>query len=232
MASAAPDHEPRLRSDARRNRERILAAASEVFAERGMEASTDEIAARAGVGHATVFRRFPTKHDLIVAVLEDRITEMITVAEEAVAGDDAWAGLRRVMEFGGERYAEDRCLVEAVGPDWGATAPQLREAKARLSALLAGLLRRAQAAGQVRPDLEPDDLGVLLTAALRAVPPRPDQPDAWRRYLGVILDGMRPEGASPLAGAASSPEHISSSPAPAPGRRPRNSTRRSSSSGV
>ena len=136
------------------------------------------------------------------------------------------------MEFGGERYADDRCLVEAVGPDWGATAPQLQEAKARLSALLAGLLRRAQAAGQARPDLEPDDLGVLLTAALRAVPPRPDQPDAWRRYLGVILDGMRPEG--PRRSPEPRPRRSTSPPArpPAPGRRPRSSTRRSSSSGA
>src|SRR6266536_4909546 len=119
----SPADEPRLRSDARRNRARILAAASEVFAERGMEATTDEIAARAGVGHATVFRRFPTKDDLVAAVLEDRIGELIRVAEEAAAGPDAWAGLRRVMEFGGERYVEDRCLVEAIGPDWGAAHP-------------------------------------------------------------------------------------------------------------
>jgi len=229
---AEPAEEPRLRADAQRNRARILAAASEVFAERGLEASADEIAARAGVGHATVFRHFPTKDDLVVAILEDRVTELTRAADEAAAGDDAWTGLRRVMEFCGERYAEDRCIIEAAGAESVVGSPRLQAAKHRFHASLDALFRRAQAAGQVRADLDPEDLGALLTAALRAVPPGPESGGLWRRYLGVILDGMRPEGASPLSPAAPSVWQSSSSPSPPPGSRARSSTSRSSSAGA
>src|SRR5262245_28652216 len=199
MPDASASEEPWLRADAQRNRARILAAASEVFAERGTDASADEIAARAGVGHATVFRHFPTKDDLIVAILEARVADLTRIAEEAAAGPDAWAGLRRVVEFCAERYTEDRCIVEAASMDPVAAAERLREAKARFHEPVEALFRRAQAEGQLRGDLEPEDLWILLTAALRAVPAESAGGDLWRRYLGVILDGMRPEGSSPLA---------------------------------
>jgi len=227
-----PSEEPRLRADAQRNRARILAAASEVFAEQGLEASADEIAVRAGVGHATVFRHFPTKDDLIVAILEDRVCELTRVAEEAAGGGDAFAGLRRVMEFCAERYAEDRCIAEAAGADPVASSPRLKAAKRGLYERLDALLQRAQAAGQVRADLEPEDLLILLTAALRAAPPGPETGDRWRRYLDVILDGMRPSGSSPPSPAPPSEWQSSSSPSPPPGSRARSSTSRSSSSGA
>jgi AcrR family transcriptional regulator len=192
-----------LRSDAARNRERILAAASELFAESGADLSVDEIARRAGVGHATVFRRFPTKEDLVLAMFEERLLEVARAAEEAEALEDPWEGLRTAMEHIAAKQVSDRGLFEAVATEV-IGSPRLREARQRVMEPFARLLRRAQEAGAVRADLEPPDVIFLVTAAGHAAPCRIDLPDVWRRYLGVILDGMRPEGASPLSPAAPS----------------------------
>ena len=97
-----------LRSDARRNREKILAAASELFALEGADLCVNDIARRAGVGHATVFRRFPTKDDLVLAMFEERLAEIATAAEEAAERDDAWEGLVDVMTTIADRQARDR----------------------------------------------------------------------------------------------------------------------------
>jgi AcrR family transcriptional regulator len=188
---------PPLRADARRNLERIMTAAVEVFGELGLDASADEVARRAGVGHGTVFRRFPTKEDLIAAILERHLEEILAAAEAASHSEDPWEGLRRTIELVVERQSRDRAFFAAVGTLSG--GPTVRAAKERLIALTGELLRRAQAAGQVRGDLEPEDLGFLLCAAGSAVGFTVGEPDLWRRYLGVILDGMRPQGASPLS---------------------------------
>jgi len=187
-----------LRSDARRNREKILAAASELFAQEGADVCVDEIARRAGVGHATVFRRFPTKDDLVLAMFEERLTAIAAAAEEAAGREDAWEGLVEAMTAIAERQARDRGLVEAVGTQVFGSS-RLREHRERVVEPIARLLRRAQAAGQVRADLEPEDVLFLISALGQSSPCRFAIPDLWRRYLGVILDGMRPVAASPLA---------------------------------
>jgi AcrR family transcriptional regulator len=187
-----------LRADAARNREKILAAASELFTEEGADFCVDEIASRAGVGHATVFRRFPTKDDLVIAMLEDRLAELARGAEEAEAHEDPFEGLRAAMEHIVARQACDRGLFESISTQV-IGSPRLREARHRVVAPFARLLRRAQEAGAVRDDLEPEDVLFLATAASHASPCRLDLPELWRRYLGVILDGMRPEGSSPLS---------------------------------
>lgn len=187
-----------LRSDARRNREKILAAASELFAERGADMCMDDLARRAGVGHATVFRRFPSKDDLVTAMLEERLIAVAVEIEEAAAGDDPWEGLVSAMTAVAERQAMDRGLKEAAGNDcFGASC--LAEARARVVAAMGVMLRRAQAAGRVRDDLGTLDVFFLISAAATSVPSGFAIPGLWRRYLGVVLDGMRPEGASPLA---------------------------------
>jgi AcrR family transcriptional regulator len=186
---------PRLRADAQRNLERIMSAAIEVFADQGTEASVDEIARRAGVGHGTVFRRFPTKDDLIVAALGYGLGGILAEVEAAAAGEDAWASLRGALEVMVERQHSDRAFFEAICQT---AVPGVAQVKARLVALLGDLLRRAQASGQVRADLTPEDLGFLLAAAGSAVPLSLADSGLWRRYLGVILDGLRPECASPL----------------------------------
>lgn len=187
-----------LRSDARRNREKILAVASELFAERGADMCMDDLARRAGVGHATVFRRFPSKGDLVVAMLEERLTAVAEQIEEASRAEDAWEGLVAAMTAVAERQANDRGLMDAVGTDvFG--SEKLAEARARVVAPMEALLRRAQDAGQVRADLGTLDVFFLISAASKSSPCHFEIPGLWRRYLGVVLDGMRPEGASPLA---------------------------------
>ncbi len=187
-----------LRSDARRNREKILAAASELFAQEGAGLCMDDLARRAGVGHATVFRRFPNKEELILAMFEDRLADVAEAVEQAASSEDAWEGLVAAMTYIAERQARDRGLMEAVGTEvFG--SPRLREARMRVVEPMAGLLARAQEAGQVRDDLEALDVFFLITAAGHVSPCHFEIPDLWRRYLGVILDGMRPAGASPLS---------------------------------
>src|SRR3954471_12325462 len=97
-----------LRADAQRNRERIIAAAVEVFAERGLEASTADIARRAGVGEATLFRRFPSKDDLIIAILAEHMDEVIATAEGCVAEPDPWRAIERLFEAMVEQQVHDR----------------------------------------------------------------------------------------------------------------------------
>jgi len=196
-----------LRSDARRNREKILAAASELFAEDGADLSIDELARRAGVGHATIFRRFPSKEDLILAMFEDRLAGVAEEIEAAAAIEDPWEGLVSAMTHLAERQAGDRGLMDAVGTGvFG--SPRLRDARMRVMAPMAGLLHRAQEAGLVRADLAPLDVFFLTTAASHVSPCHFEIPGLWRRYLGVIFDGMRPDGASALPSAAPTVEEF------------------------
>ena len=104
-----------LRADAARNRARIIAAAADVFAERGLDASTAEIAHRAGVGEATLFRRFPTKDDLIDAIIETRMEEVAALADHAAADPDPAAALERFMQDVVRRFSRDKGFFEAAG---------------------------------------------------------------------------------------------------------------------
>jgi AcrR family transcriptional regulator len=188
-----------LRADAARNRARILAAAAELFAERGLDASTAEIAHRAGVGEATLFRRFPTKDDLIVAICGDQMDEVIAVANDCVDERDPWRGIERFVREMVQRRIEDRGAMEAIKHRCMAK-PELDSRRREMLDVMSALVRRAQAAGALRADLTGQDLGFLITAAA-AVGGQPFpglREDLWKRYVGVILDGMRPEGASQL----------------------------------
>jgi len=192
------DPEPRLRADAQRNLDRILTAAREVFAEQGIDAPMTEVARRAGVGHGTLYRRFPTREQLMVTMIEQRLAEAAGAAEAAEAEDDAWSALVGMIELIGSMHAADRCVVESIEWEAVARAPQVLALKARLLNALGRLLRRAQDAGQARADLAPADLPHLISAATRAIPSCPEGSDLWRRYLAVVVDGMRAPAASPL----------------------------------
>jgi len=172
-----------LRADARRNLDRVLAAAAEAFAEGGPGVSVDEIARRAGVGHATVFRRFPTKDALIAAVVEARLAELALLAEAALARDDVGAAFEDFVWQVAELHARDRGLHDCLarGGELPGSAA-LHEAGSRLVA-------RAQAAGAVRTDVTPDDVEALLGAAIKAAPP-----DRWRRHVEVVLAGLAAPG--------------------------------------
>jgi AcrR family transcriptional regulator len=190
---------PALRADAARNRLRILAAASDVFAERGLDASTAEIARRAGVGEATLFRRFPSKHDLIVAILAERIDAVIATAEECLGEPDPWDAVERFFTVLVEQQVHDQGALEAV-KDECMTDPALAARRKRVMEVIGRLLRRAQQAGVVRDDLTAPDIALLTAAAssLSGIAFPGLRPDLWRRYLGVILDGIRPDGATRL----------------------------------
>jgi len=189
-----------LRRDAVRNRQRILRAASEVFTEFGLEVSLDEVARHAGVGVGTVYRRFGTKEELVAALFEDRIDAIATLAERAIQEPDPWTGLVGFMEQAAEMLADDLGLRQLLmfatyGRDHVAYARQQNEP------LVRRMLARAQAAGQVRADLGPTDIPLIIFVLTEAtVLARQASPEIWRRYLTLVLDGMRParEGITPL----------------------------------
>jgi AcrR family transcriptional regulator len=199
-----------LRRDAERNRQRILEAASEVFTERGLGVSLDEIARHAGVGVGTVYRRFRTKEELVEALFVERVESIAALAEQAAEVPDPWSGLVRFMEQMAEILADNlglRQMLMLAG--YGqATAAYARR---RNAPLVARLVERAQAAGQVRSDLSVTDIPLLvfmLTEAAQLA--RPVDPELWRRYLTLITDGMRPQrdGVTPLPVRALAPEEM------------------------
>lgn len=184
-----------LRADAARNRQRIVEAAATAFAERGLDVSTSEIAHEAGVGEATLFRRFPTKQDLIDAVLEQKMSASIEAMSEMATDPDPARGIERFFfETIGSKLQSDQGFFEAAG-NRCMTNPAFEQLRARSLDVMAVILRRAQEAGVVRDDLQPQDLSFLLMAAAAAIrSPVPGvRADLWERYARVILDGLRPE---------------------------------------
>lgn len=168
-----------LRADARRNRARILAAAEEVFAARGAAASTEEVAAAAGVAIGTIFRHFPTKRDLLGAILKDLLASLA----EAAAHDDLFAFFARVVDAAaGKRFVVDLLASDGVEVEVGGVVDSL-------STAVEGLLVRAQEAGQVRGDVRLDEVLALLTAAAQGA--LRWSPDLRERTLAVIFAGLR-----------------------------------------
>jgi AcrR family transcriptional regulator len=198
-AMATVESSPALRADAVRNRERIVAAAIEVFAERGLEASTAEIAARAGVGEATLFRRFPTKDDLVTAIIGQQLADAAGVAASCLEEEDPWRGVERFLYEMAERATQDHGVSDAAKERCMAS-PALAAERGRVLDLSAQLVKRAQAAGVVRKDVSGVDLMFLMAAigSLGELPFAGLRPDLYKRYLGIALDGLRPEGATKL----------------------------------
>ena len=202
-----------LRRDAELNRQRILKAAAEVFNERGLDVSLDEIARYAGVGVGTVYRRFRTKEELVEALFLDRLDQIAAVADEAFEAPDPWSGLVCFMERMAELMAGNLGLRQMLmfatyGEDLVAVA------RRRNAPLVQRLVEQAQAAGQLRTDLKQTDIPFIvfiLTEAAHLA--QAANPDIWRRYLTLILDGMRPEraGVTPLPVAAMRPEEMETS---------------------
>ncbi len=188
MTTGSPIRERPLRRDAARNRELILETAAEVFAELGLEAGYDEIARRAGIGVGTVYRRFPERSELVQALFETRIDEMVAIGEAAANMPDAWDGLTWFFEKSVEKQVADRGLKEVMVQtlDEGGRMTVGRE---RIGPIVEELMQRAQADGALRPDVEVTDLGMqlMLLGSLST----PEQPDLWRRYLALLLDGLR-----------------------------------------
>jgi AcrR family transcriptional regulator len=188
-----------LRADAARNRERILDAAIEVFAERGYEASTAEIAARAGVGEATLFRRFPTKDDLITAIVAMMLEEAAAVATSCLDEEDPWRGVERFLYEMADRASQDHGISDA-NKERCMASPTLAGERKRVLDLTVQLVKRAQGAGALRDDIAGQDLMFLMgaVASVSEVPFPGLRDDLWKRYLGIVLDGLRPKCATKL----------------------------------
>jgi AcrR family transcriptional regulator len=185
-----------MRADAARNRRHLLAAAADVFAERGLDASVSDIAKRAGVGKGTVFRHFPSKEDLLAAVVLDRIDGLTFAGERLLtAAEPADALLEFLSIAADQRQQRDLSFLSGAG-DVNAAVRRSREGLYRV---IEALVDRARTAGVVRADVTGTDVVLLMCAPNYVVGYLPDAPpDLWRRYLAIIFDGLRPDGARPL----------------------------------
>jgi AcrR family transcriptional regulator len=178
-----------LRRDAQRNRERIIAAAREVFATRGFAATLDDVAHHAGVGVGTVYRRFPTKEALVQALFADRLADVIALGEQALAEPSAWDGLVLLLTRSARMHAADRGLRDAV---LSVGKLHLAELKDRITTLAGQVVDRAKAEGTLRPDVEQTDIPIILAMVSEVAGCSPGtRPDAYERYLTLIIDGLR-----------------------------------------
>jgi len=176
-----------LRADAARNAERILRAARDVYDELGPEAPIEAIARRAGVGERTLYRRFPTKADLIRAVLDHCIAEDLTPTIEAVRrADDPLRGLAQLIDAAISLGARERNLLTAAQRA-GSLTPDISNS---LYGALSELARRGQQAGVVRADLVADDLPRLVAMLYSVLWTMDADSDGWRRYVALLLDAI------------------------------------------
>lgn len=190
------------RADAIRNRERIVAAAREAYAEAGPEASLNEIARRAGVGPGTLYRHFPHRGALLTAVLKDRVDALCGRAEELLAANpaddalDAWlraflAHARVNQGLGGALLVEESGTADALGFD----------CHQRIHDTAAGLLTRAQAEGTARTDVLPGDMVQLVVGIALSTPHDTSDPEQPGRLLDLALDAIHGRGTGSLSGA-------------------------------
>ena len=173
-----------LRADARRNRERILKAARAVFSASGRDAHLEDVARRAQVGVGTVYRHFPTKDALLEALAREQFDLLTQWSREAEEEPDAWAAFNTMIWRGAELQASDRALMEAVADFKPSVARQAEE----LHASIERLLQRAQAQGAMRADATGSDVQLIM-CGLGSVMQMSG--DGWRRFVTVMLDGLR-----------------------------------------
>ncbi|HEX3787451.1 MAG TPA: TetR/AcrR family transcriptional regulator [Pseudonocardiaceae bacterium] len=207
------DPETRLRADARRNRDQILAAASALFVEQGPDVPMDEVARRAGIGVGTLYRRFPDRGALIRAVARDNLARVLADARAAVAEEPtAWLALVRMLR----RSVPLQLTVYLAWLSPLASAiiqddPMTYQVRDLLVEMLDELVRAAQAEGQLRPDIGPGDVKVLVSLLLRHLGGPPDERAAQLvtdRALAIMLDGLRAQPGSTLPGCPLSSDDV------------------------
>jgi AcrR family transcriptional regulator len=161
-----------------------------VFAERGLEASLDDIAHRAGLGVGTAYRHFANKYELAQAIFAEAIDRVIALADDAADAPDAWDGIVTFLEGTAEMQTADRGLREVL---MGVHDPErMEQVHDRLSAPMRRMIERGKQTGQVRPDVEVTDLGIVVLMLCTVADITGDAaPDLWRRYLPMLLDGLR-----------------------------------------
>ncbi len=189
-------HARELRSDAAKNRRLLLQAAEEVYAERGMDVSVADIAARAGVGKGTFFRHFASKDELTGSIVRTHVEELDAVGRELLDAEHAGAALREFLTAAAERQQQRDLsfLLPASEAD-----PSIAALRDRLFDTIGRLVEGAQRAGDIRADVTGMDIVLLMCAPNHVIAYATDPPPGlWRRYLAIIFDGLRPEGANPL----------------------------------
>ncbi|MGD0196938.1 MAG: helix-turn-helix domain-containing protein [Solirubrobacteraceae bacterium] len=193
-----------LRADARRNQDRIVAAAQEAFAEHGYAAPIEEIAHRAGVGAATIYRRFPTKQLLVRAIYNARIAELEPAIAAAQDVDDPWEGALAAMRAVLASQSENMVLLQILSES-GVMEELHSDVKQRVFAPLSRLFAAAQGAGQARRDIDPSELPVLIQmVAATAKHLRPGEAGGvLERYLVLLSDALRTPAPSQLPPLAS-----------------------------
>jgi len=185
-----------LRADAARNRESLLAAAEAEFAERGPSASVADIARRAGVAKGTVFRHFASKEDLIAAIVSGHLTTLTTVAHQLENSPDPGAALLEFLTVAADqRQQHDLTFLQSVSDHH----PKVTSLRDELHTRLGTLVHRARAAGAIRDDITETDVFLMMCAPVHIVENlSTPKPLLWQRYLAIIFDGLRPQGAHPL----------------------------------
>jgi AcrR family transcriptional regulator len=189
---------PKLRADAQLNRDRILDAAAKLYADRGISVPLEEVARRAGVGVATLYRRFPTRADLAAATFERNISRFTEAVDRALAAPDPWEGFRALVFDLCELQAGDaglRELLTTAFPSSSVVEQRTTEAVEKLRTLMV----RAQQDGKLRPDLTVSDVVVLLLANAGVLgATHATAPDAWRRFAALMVDAFSAQPSVPL----------------------------------
>jgi AcrR family transcriptional regulator len=197
VVEAEPRPDKPLRADAERNRRRILEAAADEFAERGLAVSLDDVARRAEVGVGTVYRRFADRETLVNALFEQRIAEFVEMAERAEQHPDPWEGLVEFLREASEFHGRNRALKELMfsapgGRDW---VDRVRQA---VRPKIARVVKRAQHEGRLRADFATLDvplIALMLSSVMEFT--AGTAPDAWRRLLTYVIDGLEPSRTAP-----------------------------------
>ncbi len=187
-----------LRADAERNRRRILDAARELFAERGLDVSMDEIAAAAGVGVGTAYRRVRNREELVEAMFDDQMAAMEARARAALEHPDPWAGFAGFFEQTVRAQAESRGLKQLLFSS-AEGREKLHRMRARTLPIVAQVVERAKEAGDLREDFEPGDVPVLAFMVGAVIDfTGPVEPELWERYLALLLGSLRSGATAPL----------------------------------
>jgi AcrR family transcriptional regulator len=176
-----------LRADAARNREKLLAAAAELFAERGLDVPLEHIARRAEVSIGTLYKHFPTREDFATAIFPERLAALDVIGAKALADPDPWHAFAGYLEDLYTLQAEDRGLNDVLARDLP-NAPEVVSACHRGTSHVGTLITRAIEAGALRADYTIADMATLTRAMAQVIR---DSPSEWRRFLSIYVEGLR-----------------------------------------
>ena len=197
-SSPPPSDGPALRVDAERNRQRVVTAARQAFAELGLDVSMEEIARRAGVGVGTLYRRYPTRAGLIAAAFEPKMTAYADAARQALADPDPWRGFCDFVAQICAMQAGDRGFTTVLTMTFP-TAERFEADRERAHADFVALVERAKAAGKLRADFAPVDMAMFLMANAGVLTATVDAaPATWHRLVGYLLQACAAPAAQPL----------------------------------